>query len=88
MPTLVVGMLETRENYDMPTASVGMAPFSSTCRKRNYLLPERESTKARKWREFDCRAAALSGISHQPDTHCTCCPGLLPVRRASAAWFA
>jgi len=28
MPTLVVGMLETRENDDMPTASVGMAPFS------------------------------------------------------------
>ena len=26
MPTLVVGMLETRESYDMPTASVGMAP--------------------------------------------------------------
>ena len=26
MPTLAVGMLETRENYDMPTASVGMAP--------------------------------------------------------------
>lgn len=22
MPTLAVGMLETRENYDMPTASV------------------------------------------------------------------
>jgi hypothetical protein len=30
MPTLAVGMLETRENYDMPTASVGMAPFSNT----------------------------------------------------------
>jgi hypothetical protein len=26
MPTLVVGMLGTWENYDMPTASVGMAP--------------------------------------------------------------
>jgi hypothetical protein len=26
MPTLAVGMLETRENYDMPTASVGMVP--------------------------------------------------------------
>jgi len=26
MPTLAVGMLETRESYDMPTASVGMAP--------------------------------------------------------------
>jgi len=26
MPTLAVGMLETREHYDMPTASVGMAP--------------------------------------------------------------
>ena len=28
MPTLAVGMLETRENCDMPTASVGMAPLS------------------------------------------------------------
>jgi len=27
MPTLAVGIWETRENYDMPTASVGMAPF-------------------------------------------------------------
>ena len=26
MPTLAVGMSETRENYDVPTASVGMAP--------------------------------------------------------------
>ena len=37
MPTLAVGMLETRENYDMPTASVGMAPFPNTFRNRNYL---------------------------------------------------
>jgi hypothetical protein len=36
MPTLVVGMLETRENYGMPTTSVGMAPFTSTFRNRNY----------------------------------------------------
>ena len=35
MPTLAVGMLETRENYDMPTASVGMAPFPSTFRNSN-----------------------------------------------------
>jgi hypothetical protein len=27
MPTLAVGMFETREDYDMPTASVGMAPL-------------------------------------------------------------
>jgi hypothetical protein len=26
MPTLAVGMTETRENRNMPTASVGMAP--------------------------------------------------------------
>ena len=26
MPTLAVGMLKTRKNYYMPTASVGMAP--------------------------------------------------------------
>jgi hypothetical protein len=26
MPTLVVGMLRTRENSNMPTTSVGMAP--------------------------------------------------------------
>ena len=37
MPTLAVGMLVTRENYDMPTASVGMAPFPSTFRYRNLL---------------------------------------------------
>ena len=37
MPTLAVGTLETRENYDMPTASVGMAPFPSTFRYRNLL---------------------------------------------------
>ena len=36
MPTLAVGMLETRENYNMPTASVGMAPFPGTFRNRNY----------------------------------------------------
>ena len=36
MPTLAVGMLETRENYDMPTASVGMAPFPSTFHNKNY----------------------------------------------------
>jgi hypothetical protein len=36
MPTLAVGMLATRENYAMPTASVGMAPFPSTFRNRNY----------------------------------------------------
>ena len=35
MPTLAVGMLETRENYDMPTTSVGMAPFSIAFRNRN-----------------------------------------------------
>ena len=29
MPTPAVGMLETRENCDVPTASVGMAPFPS-----------------------------------------------------------
>jgi hypothetical protein len=28
MPTLAVGMSETRENYDMPTASMGMAPHN------------------------------------------------------------
>ena len=37
MPTLAVGMLETWEYYDMPTASVGMAPFPSTFRNRNHL---------------------------------------------------
>ena len=37
MPTLVVGMLDTRESYDMPTTSVGMAPFPSTFRNRNEL---------------------------------------------------
>jgi hypothetical protein len=35
MPTHSVGMLETREDYDMPTTSVGMAPFPSTFRNRN-----------------------------------------------------
>ena len=30
MPTLAVGMTETRENRNMPTASVGMAPCSLT----------------------------------------------------------
>jgi len=37
MPTLAVGMLEMRESYNMPTASVGMAPFPSTFRNRNYI---------------------------------------------------
>ena len=32
MPTLAVGMLQTRENHHMPTASVGMAPVSTTFR--------------------------------------------------------
>ena len=35
MPTLAGGMLETRDNYDMPTASVGMAPCSSAFRNNN-----------------------------------------------------
>jgi len=35
MPTLAVGMLETRENSNMPTASVGMAPFPRVFRNRN-----------------------------------------------------
>jgi hypothetical protein len=34
MPTLAVGMLEMRENYDMPTASVGMAPVAQSIRVR------------------------------------------------------
>ena len=38
MPTLAVGMLETGD-YDMPTASVGMAPLPSTFRNRNYGAP-------------------------------------------------
>jgi len=43
MPTFVVGMLETWENYDMPTASVGMAPFPNHFRNRNYVMrPARE----------------------------------------------
>ena len=29
MPTLLVGMMESRENHDMPTTSVGMAPCNS-----------------------------------------------------------
>ena len=36
MPTLAVGMLETRENYNMPTASVGMAPFPSASREHQH----------------------------------------------------
>jgi hypothetical protein len=32
MATLAVGMLETRENYAMPTASVGMATPFKHCR--------------------------------------------------------
>jgi hypothetical protein len=39
MPTLAVGMLETRKTYDMPTASVGMAPFSSTFCSSNEAEP-------------------------------------------------
>ena len=34
MPTLALGTLETRENHDMPTASVGMAPFPHTFRTK------------------------------------------------------
>ena len=37
MPTLVVGMLETRENSHMPTTSVGMVPVFFAFRNR-YLL--------------------------------------------------
>ena len=37
MPTLAVGMSETREDRRMPTASVGMAPVPRTFRNRNYV---------------------------------------------------
>ena len=35
MPTLVVGMMETREDRRMPTASVGMAPVLTPSRNKN-----------------------------------------------------
>ena len=38
MPTLAVGMLITRGNGHMPTASVGMAPVPGAFRNRNYFL--------------------------------------------------
>ena len=40
MPTLAVGMLETRENYAMPTVSVGMAPCPDTVHSE-FLLRRR-----------------------------------------------
>jgi len=52
MPTFVVGMLETRENYAMPTASVGMVPFPSTFHNRNNLANECANSKGR---QCNCR---------------------------------
>lgn len=40
MPTFVVGMLETQEDYDLPTTSVGMAPISSDLKVDEVLAIE------------------------------------------------
>jgi hypothetical protein len=49
MPTLAVGMLEMREDYDMPTASVGMASFLNTPRNRNKVAYRRRDGKGRRY---------------------------------------
>ena len=49
MPTLAVGMLKTRENRHMPTASVGMAPVPRSFRNRDYFVSVAESGE---WQGF------------------------------------
>jgi len=55
MPTLAVGMLETWESFDMPTASVGMAPYPAACTARG------ERLQSRAWR---CQSAESKARDH------------------------
>jgi hypothetical protein len=46
MPALAVGMVGTRENYAMPTASVGMAPYlKHPSTTKNYFEPPSATTR-------------------------------------------